>query len=64
MVVAIICIISFVMIIAITIGIQMILSCIPYLPHDYQLIKERLLKGIALFLIPCIIIMWGMCSIF
>ena len=64
MVVAIICIISFVMIIAITIGIQMILSCIPYLPHDYQLIKERLLKGIVLFLIPCIIIIWGMYSIF
>lgn len=63
MVVALFCIISFAMIISATIGIQMIFSCIPYLPHDFQLIKARLLKGTALLLIPCIIIMWVFASI-
>ena len=46
MLVAFFCIVSVAMIISITIGIHMIFSCIPYLPHDFQLVKRRLLKGI------------------
>ena len=64
MLVAFFCIISVAMIISITVGIQMIFSCIPYLPHDFQLVKGRLLKGTVLFLTPCILIMWVMYSVF
>ena len=58
MLVAFFCIIGVAMIISGTIGIHMIFSCVPYLPHDFQLVKGRLLKGTALFLTPCILILW------
>lgn len=58
MLVAFFCIVSVAMIISITIGIHMIFSCVSYLPHDFQLVKGRLLKGTALFLTPCILILW------
>ena len=64
MLVAFFCIVSVAMIISVTIGIHMIFSCLPYLPHDFQLVKGRLPKGTALFLNPCIIIMWVMASVF
>lgn len=64
MVVAFLCVIGVAMIISATIGINMIFACIPYLPQDFQLVKGQLLKGTALFLVPCIIILWIMYSIF
>ena len=64
MLVAFFCIVSVAMIISITIGIHMIFSCVSYLPHDFQLVKGRLLKGTVLFLTPCILIMWVLYSVF
>ena len=52
------------MIISITIGIHMIFSCVPYLPHEFQLVKGRLLKGTLLFLTPCILILWVLYGVF
>lgn len=46
------------MIISLTMGIHMIFSCVPYIPKDYQLCKGRLWKGVALFLAPCVIVLW------
>ena len=64
MLVAFFCIVSVAMIISVTIGIHMIFSCVPNLPHDFQLVKGRLLKGTALFLTPCLLIMWVLYSVF